>query len=163
VWVARGWRTTLARHDRGGQQLLIGVGVLLGLDVVGGLLAIANDVNTPAEAWSSKATLAAPVPMIAAQAVLAGAAAYWPDRRGAAAAGVLATACVVSGVSGFFDGQFGRLGLPRPLIAFQAALVGATFGVGGLAIARAVRLCPSAGLSRCIPPPVPQELTEICG
>jgi hypothetical protein len=131
---------SLRRGARGGRQLMLGVGALLALGFAGGLLAIANDVNTPAQAWSSQATLAAPAPMMAAQAVLAGAAAWWPDRRGAAAAGLLALACVVSGISGFFDGQLGKQGLPAPLLAFQALLVAATLGVSGLATARAVQL-----------------------
>jgi hypothetical protein len=55
---------------------------LLALDLVGGLLAVANELNTPAEAWGSKATLAAPTPIMIPQALLAGAAAHWNDRRG---------------------------------------------------------------------------------
>ncbi len=40
------------------RRLVIGVVVLLVVDLVGGLLAIDNDVNTAGEAWSSKDGLA---------------------------------------------------------------------------------------------------------
>jgi hypothetical protein len=48
-------------RDPTARRLVIGVCVLLLVDVVGGLLAIANDVNTAGEAWSGDATLAAPL------------------------------------------------------------------------------------------------------
>jgi hypothetical protein len=126
--------------DAGRTRLIIGVAGLVTLDLVGGGLAIANDVNTPGEAWSSKATLAAPLPMIAAQVLLATATVRWSDRRGAVAAGVLAAACLVSGVSGFFDGQLGKAGLSPPLVAFQWGLVISTLAVGGLAGGRLIQL-----------------------
>jgi hypothetical protein len=78
--------------------------------------------------------------MIGAQALLATAAVRWPDRRGSAAAGGLAAACLISGISGFFDGQLGRTGLAPPLVAFQWTLVATTLAVGGLAVDRARRL-----------------------
>src|SRR3712207_4339410 len=55
---------------------------LLALALVGGGLAVASGWNTPAEAWSGAAVLAAPLPMMAAQAVLALTAARRSDRRG---------------------------------------------------------------------------------
>jgi hypothetical protein len=128
------------RTDASGRALMIGVGGLLALDLVGGLLAVANKLNTPAEAWSSKATLAAPAPMMIPQALLAGAAAHWNGRRGAAAAGLLAVACLVSGTSGFFDGQLGRKDLRPALFGFQVVLIAGTLTVGGLAAARLLRL-----------------------
>ena len=103
---------------------------------MGGGLAVATGRNTLAEAWSGSAVLAAPLPMMAAQVGLARAADGWDDRRGTVAAGLLCAACMVSGVSGFFDGQLGRRDLPRPLIAFQGVLVGATLVVGALALRR---------------------------
>jgi len=69
------------------------VGLLLATDLVGGLLAVASDVNTWGEAWGSKALLAAPLPMIAVQVALTWLAVR---RRSRAAAGLLATACLVS-------------------------------------------------------------------
>ena len=45
-------------RDITARRLAVGVCALLLVDVVGGLLAIANDVNTADEAWSSQATLA---------------------------------------------------------------------------------------------------------
>jgi hypothetical protein len=128
------------RTDASGRALMIGVGGLLALDLVGGLLAVANKLNTPSEAWSSKATLAAPAPMMIPQALLAGASAHWNGRRGAAAAGLLAVACLVSATSGFFDGQLGRKDLPPALFGFQLVLLASTMTVGELAAARLLRL-----------------------
>ena len=128
------------RRDVSARLLVVGVCVLLLVDCVGGLLAIANDVNTAGEAWSSKATLAAPWPMMIAQAVLAGVAVRtrgWPAVLGA---GLLALACLVSGISGFFDGQLGKDGLAGGLVAFQVLLVLTTVVVGGLAVFRVLRL-----------------------
>jgi hypothetical protein len=122
----------------GGKPLLIGVGVLLALDLLGGVLAIRTDLNRPRDAWGSGAVLAAPWPMMAAQGALA-AVAGGTGRRSTIAAALLATACLVSGISGFFDGQLGRKGLPPQLIAFQLLLVAATLAVGGLAAAHALR------------------------
>jgi hypothetical protein len=132
------------RRDRSGRWLVPGVGGLLVIDLAGGLLSIANGLNTPVDAWGSNATLAAPIPMMAAQAFLAVAAARWNDSRGAVAAGLLAVACGISGVSGFFDGQFGKPGMPAALVAFQSLLVVATLAVGGLAATRLVRLVRSS-------------------
>jgi hypothetical protein len=128
------------RGDPGVRRLVRWVAALIGLDLVGGALAIAAGVNTPTQAWSAEATLAAPVPMMVAQVVLAGCAARYGDRRGAVAAGLLAVACLVSAASGFFDGQLGRADLPVELRAAQLCLVAATVAVGALATARLVRL-----------------------
>ena len=110
---------------------------LLAIDGLGGSLAVALGANTPAEAWLARAVAGAPVPMMAAQVALAATAVRWPDRRGAVAAGLLVGACVISGVSGFFDGQFGKPGLPRALVGVQVLLVVSTLGVGAVAAARA--------------------------
>jgi hypothetical protein len=77
------------------------------------VLAITSGVNTVSEAWSSRALIAAPLPMMVGQVVAALAAYHWPDRRGAVAAGLLAAGCLVSAISGFFDGAFGNAELPR--------------------------------------------------
>lgn len=131
---------TRTRFGGHADPLLVSVGALLALDVVGGLVSIAAGLHTVASAWGSTATLAAPVPMMVAQALLALAARRWPDRRGAVAAGLLAAASVVNGVSGFFDGQFAKPGLAAPLVGFQVVLVIATLGVAALAGHRALRL-----------------------
>ena len=118
-----------------GRALRTGVAGLWALDLLGGGLAVATGWNTAEQAWGGDAVLAAPLPMMTAQAALAVAAAR-DDRRGTVAAGLLAGACLVSSVSGFFDGQFARHGLPRPLVAFQVTLVTATLAVGTLAAVR---------------------------
>jgi hypothetical protein len=119
--------------------LLAGVGGLVVLDVVGGAVAIAADINTPAEAWSSRALLAAPWPMILAQVGLAAAAYRWPGTRGRVAAGLLTTACLASAVSGFFDGGLGNDKVPDHLAPLQWTLVAATAAVGVLAVRVAAR------------------------
>lgn len=121
-------------------QMLVGVATLVAIDVVGGVMAISADVNTPAEAWGGAALLAAPWPMIVAQVALAGAAYRWPDRRGAAAAGLLSLACLVSAASGFFDGGLGNTAVPDSLAPVQWLLVGATAVVGVLSARVAGRL-----------------------
>ncbi len=109
------------------------VGLLLATDLVGGLLAVASDVNTWGEAWGSKALLAAPLPMIAAQVALTWLAVR---RRSRVAAGLLATACLVSVASGFFDGGLGNDELTTGLAAYQALLLTVTGAVGVLALVR---------------------------
>jgi hypothetical protein len=52
------------------RRLVLAMGVLVVVDLVGGLLAIGSDVNTWGEAWSGDALLAAPWPMILVQLVL---------------------------------------------------------------------------------------------
>jgi hypothetical protein len=128
-----------------GRPLLAGMSALLALDLAGGALAIVTRVNTPAEAWSGKAVLAAPLPMIAAQVGLTAVALRFPGRPGGVAAGLLAAACSVSGISGFFDGQLGRRGLTAPLVGFQVLLIGVTVLVGALAAVRSVRVLRNAG------------------
>ncbi|GAB3201514.1 hypothetical protein GCM10027261_36210 [Geodermatophilus arenarius] len=131
--------------DRSGRRLGLATAGMLLLDGVGGGLAVASGWNTPAEAWSGRAVAAAPAPVMVAQAALAAAAVRRPGRRGAAAAGLLAAVCLLSSLSGFFDGQLGRPGLPRHLLGVQLLLVGVTSGVGALAAVRARRLLRSPG------------------
>ena len=123
----------MTEDEQAVRQMLIGVAGLVLIDAVGGVVAIAADINTPAEAWSSKALLAAPWPMVIAQVALAGAAYRWHDRRGAAAAGLLSLACLVSAISGFFDGGLGNSKVPQSVAPVQWLLVGATAVVGVLA------------------------------
>src|SRR5215203_1978066 len=102
-----GWHKAGARGDREGPLMtttrtLVGaVGVLLVTDLVGGLLAVASDVNTWGEAWGGEALLAAPLPMIGVQVLLTWAAVRGRRRwavgavAAVAAAGLLAAACLV--------------------------------------------------------------------
>ncbi len=118
-------------------RTLVGaVGLLLVTDLVGGLLAVAADVNTWGEAWGGRALLAAPLPMIAAQVALT-----WlvVRRRSRVAAGLLATACLVSVASGFFDGGLGSDELGAGLSAFQVLLLTVTGAVGALALVLAAQ------------------------
>lgn len=130
--------TSDGRRFPDGRAVPIGVGALLALDLAGGVLAVRSGINRPRDAWGSRAVLAAPWPMMAAQGALA-VASRGTGRRSTVAAALLALACLVSGVSGFFDGQLGRRGLPRPLVAFQALLVTATLAVGVLAAVTSIR------------------------
>jgi hypothetical protein len=119
--------------------------VLLVTDVVGGLFAVRSGVNTWGEAWGPKALLAAPVPMVLVQVLL-----VWLATRGrglvaAVAAVLLAAACLVSVVSGFFDGGLGNADLSARLAAFQYFLLAVTTSVGLLAAARAVSLVRGRG------------------
>ena len=104
--------------------------VVLLTDVVGGLIDVAADRSTLTSAWGSHATLAAPLPMMVAQVVMV-ALLLRAGRRTAIGAAVLLTlACVVSFVSGFFDGQLGRSDLSSGEIAFQFWLISATLALG---------------------------------
>lgn len=122
------------------RSLRLSMAVLLGLDLVGGLLAVASGVNTWGEAWGGKALLAAPVPMILGQVLLTWLATRTSRRSAAVAAGLLAAACLVSVVSGFFDGGLGNDELTPALTAFQALLLAVTGVTGLLAAARAVEV-----------------------
>jgi hypothetical protein len=120
------------------RRLVQAVGVLLVTDVAGGLLAVAADVNTWSEAWGGKALLAAPLPMIAVQVLLTWVAVRSQGRGAVVAAGLLATACLVSVASGFFDGGLGNDALSPGLAAFQVLLLAVTGAVGVLALLRAI-------------------------
>jgi hypothetical protein len=119
------------------RRLAQAVGVLLLTDLAGGLLAVSSDVNTWGEAWGAKALLAAPMPMIAVQVLLTWLAVRRQGRVAVAAAGLLATACLVSVVSGFFDGGLGNDALSPGLATFQVLLLTVTGTVGVLALLRA--------------------------
>ena len=55
---------------------------------------------------------------------------------GKVAAVLLAVACIVSAVSGFFDGGLAAQGMSRAQVAFQIVLISWTAFVGALAVAR---------------------------
>ena len=136
-------QSTTASRRR--DPLVPAMAVLLAADVAGGLLAVSTGVNTWREAWGSKALLAAPVPMIGAQVLLTMLAVRLPGRRAAVPAGMLAAACLISVVSGFFDGGLGNEKLTPALSAYQAFLLGSTGVVGVLATRLAVRAARSRG------------------
>ena len=125
------------------EALLAGVGGLVVLDVIGGVVAVAADVNTPGEAWGSRALLAAPWPMIAGQVALAAGADRLAGTPRRVTAGLLSAACLVSTASGFFDGGLGNDKVPPMLAPLQWTLVGATAVVGVLAGRVALRGVPA--------------------
>ena len=127
----------ITRHSH---QLVVAMCALVVTDLVGGLLAVAAEVNTWAEAWWTEALLAAPVPMIVVQVVLTLVAVSSARWFAALAAGLLALACLVSVVSGFFDGGLGNDALTPALSAYQVFLLVVTAVVGALAARRAVEI-----------------------
>ncbi len=132
--------TSSTRTTRRADPLVPAMVALLAADLVGGLLAVSSDVNTWGEAWGSKALLAAPLPMIGAQILLTVLAVRLPGRKAAIPAGLLAAACLVSIISGFFDGGIGNDKLTPALSAYQVFLLGVTGVVGVLAARRAVHV-----------------------
>jgi len=118
------------------RPLVVSFAALLATDLVGGLLAVAAGVNSWGEAWGSKALLAAPLPMIGAQLLLTWLAVRRSSRGAAVAAGLLAAACFVSVISGFFDGGLANDDLTPGLVAYQALLLLVTAAVGVLATLR---------------------------
>ncbi len=120
---------------------LVGVVVVLVvIDVVGGAIAIATDVNDGSEAWGPEARLAAPWQMIVFQIALAGLAVGRWRRLGTGAALLLAAACLISAISGFFDGGFAADELTGGHVAFQLLLIVWTALVGGVALVHAAKL-----------------------
>jgi len=128
-------------RSRSGRPVFLGAVALIVIDIIGGVLAVSSGVNTWGEAWGSRALLAAPLPMMIAQLLLA-----WVAARnlrppvGMVAAIVLALACLVSAISGFFDGGLANDELSGGLVAWQVFLLTATAMVGVLAILRAREL-----------------------
>ena len=123
----------ISRHSR---RLVIAMCALVGTDLVGGLLAVSAGVNTWAEAWWTEALLAAPVPMIVVQVLLAFVAVASIRWFAVVAAVLLALACLVSVVSGFFDGGIGNDALTPALSAYQVLLLAVTAVVGTFAALR---------------------------
>jgi hypothetical protein len=118
------------------RRLRAAVALLFALDLAGGLLAVGSGVSTWADAWGNRALLAAPWPMVGAQLLLAWLSTRTTRRLGALPACLLALACLVSAVSGFFDGGLGHHRLSGGLVLFQVVLLTATAAVGLLAAAR---------------------------
>lgn len=116
------------------RELLPGALLVLVLaDVAGGLMDVAAGRSRLADAWSSRATLCAPWPMIASQVVLTTVGIRLTGVPSRVASGLLALGCGVSIASGFFDGQLARRDLSSTEVGFQALLLGATGLLGGLA------------------------------
>ena len=113
---------------------------LIGGSLVGGVVSVVTGVNTWANAWTAEATLAAPWPMLLLQAAATAAAVQ--RRRGVAmvGSGVLAATAVVSGISGFFDGQLGREDLGGGHVAGQIVFVTIAWATAAVAAARLWRL-----------------------
>jgi hypothetical protein len=122
--------------------------LLVVTDAVGGVLAVAAGVNTWSEAWGSAALLAAPLPMILAQVVCTVLAVRVRRRWAAVPAYLLALACLVSVVSGFFDGGLANPVLSGWLVAFQVLLLVVTAAVGVCAALRGRELLRSGGRAR---------------
>jgi hypothetical protein len=127
------------------RALHIAMAVLLATDLGGGLLSVRAGVNTWGEAWGPKALLAAPVPMVLAQLLLVWLATRRSGRLAVVASGLVAAACLVSVVSGFFDGGLGNAELGPGLAAFQYVLLAVTTAVGVLAAGRLVGLVRGRG------------------
>ena len=121
-------------------MLVAAMGALLVVDLVGGLWAALSGANTWADAWGGHALLAAPVVMIAAQVLATWAAVRGRRRRAAVPASLLAVACLLSVMSGFFDGGLGNAALRPGMAAYQAFLLCVTGLCGALAAVRAVQL-----------------------
>jgi hypothetical protein len=133
-------------------RLLAGtMGVLLVTDLAGGLLEIAAGRNTVGTAWGSEATLCAPYPMIIVQVLAVVVVTRSARIAGRVAAVLLALACFVSFLSGFFDGQLARPDLGVFDLAFQWWLLGVTGLLGCLAAVCLFRRGRSGLTARPVP------------
>jgi hypothetical protein len=113
---------------------------LIGGSVVGGVVSVVTGVNTWANAWTAQATLAAPRPMLLMQAAATAAAVQRRRSVAMVGSGVLAAAAVVSGISGFFDGQLGREDLGSGHVVAQLMFVTIAWATAVVAALRLWRL-----------------------
>lgn len=133
--------TTGSRSTATVPRLLVAtMGVLLAVDLAGGLWAAGSGVNDWGDAWGSHALLAAPGPMIAGQVAMTWWAVRGRSRLTVVPAALLAAACLISIASGSFDGGLGHAGLEPGMGAYQVLLLAVTGAVGLLAAARAVQV-----------------------
>ena len=119
--------------------------VLLVCDVIGGFLAVASGVNTWGEAWGFNTKFTVPLPVGAAQLVLA-----WLAARnvrppvGLVAAVLLSAVCLISVMFGLFDGdltnQVASAGSVPWGVVWGVVLLSVTAVVGLLAVARSRQL-----------------------
>ena len=112
-----------ARAGAGARDLALAAGALVLASLVGGVVSVLLDENTWSDAWTAEATLAAPWPMLLVQAGAAWAAVRGGRRLAVAGCAVLALAALLTGVSGFFDGQLGKEGLGPGYVAMQLVFV----------------------------------------
>jgi hypothetical protein len=127
-----------------GRRLIIAMLVLIVCDVIGGFLAVSSGVNTWGEAWGFNTKFTVPLPVGAAQLVLA-----WLAARnvrppvGLVAAVVLSVFCLISVLFGLFDGdltnEVASAGGPWGVV-WGVVLLSVTAVVGLLAVARARQL-----------------------
>jgi hypothetical protein len=127
-----------------GRRLIVAALVLLVCDVIGGFLAVASGVNTWSEAWGFDTKFTVPLPVGAAQLVLAWLAARnVRPRVGLVAAVLLSTFCLISLLFGLFDGDLtndvASSGGPWGVV-WGVVLLLVTAVVGLLAAARAKQL-----------------------
>ena len=130
-----------------GRSLLVATLVLVVCDVIGGFLAVVSGVNTWGEAWGFDTSFTVPLPVGAVQLGLA-----WLAARnvrppvGRVAAVLLSVFCLISLLSGLFDGdltgEVASTGGPWG-VAWGIVLLSATAIVGLLAAARARHLARS--------------------
>src|SRR3954451_1308248 len=127
-----------------GRRLIAAMLVLIACDVIGGFLAVSSGVNTWGEAWGFNTKFTVPLPVGAAQLVLA-----WLAARnvrppvGLIAAVLLTAFCLISLTFGLFDGDLtntvassaGAWG-----VVWGGVLLSATAVVGLLAAVRARQL-----------------------
>ena len=96
---------------------------LVAASLIGGAVSVAAGANTWTTAWTSQATLAAPLPMLLVQAGATVAAVQSRRRPALIGASVLGLSAAVSGISGFFDGQLARPDLGSGYVAAQVGYV----------------------------------------
>ena len=127
-----------------GPRLIVAMLVLIVCDVIGGFLAVASGLNTWGEAWGFDTKFTVPLPVGAAQLVLA-----WLAARnarppvGLVAAILLSAFCLISLMSGLFDGDLTNevASTAGPWgVVWGAVLLSVTAVVGLLAAARARQL-----------------------
>jgi hypothetical protein len=118
-----------------GRRLVVAALVLFVCDVIGGFLAVASGVNTWGEAWGFDTEFTVPLPVGAAQLVLA-----WLAARnvrpplGLVAAVVLSAFCLISLMFGLFDGDLTNT------VASSAGAWGVVWGVVLLSVTAVVGL-----------------------
>ena len=128
-----------------GRALLLATLGLLLCDVIGGFVALASGADTWNEAWGFDTEHAVPLPVGAAQLLLA-----WSAARnlrppvGRVAAVLLSGFCLISLLAGLFDGDLINTVNSAGLISWQVVwgvvLLSVTASVGLLAVIRAKQL-----------------------
>jgi len=127
-----------------GRRLVVAMLVLITCDVIGGFLAVATGVHTWGEAWGFDTTFTVPLPVGAAQLLLA-----WVAARnvrpplGLVAATLLSAICLISLMFGLFDGDLTHEVAPSAGpwgVVWGVVLLSVTAVVGLLAAVRARQL-----------------------